>query len=155
LAEQSQCTKCKNKLLLKFSKFGAMLGCEKYPNCKEMVNIGKEIVKSEAKSLGEIDGCNILLKIGPYGPYIEQEKTPIKRAPIPKTWQKNIEEVELKHAKFLLSLPLKLGLHEDDEVSIGIGRFGPFMKYKNKFHSIKEPMEFTLADAITLIKLKS
>ena len=68
-----------------------------------------------------------------------------------------IETITLEDALKLFTLPKTLGTYKDQEVSIGIGRFGPFVKYGDKFVSIprnQDPHEVTLEDAIVLIKEK-
>jgi DNA topoisomerase-1 len=51
----------------------------------------------------------------------------------------NPAEVDLKQALDLLSLPKTIGQHPKtgEDIVVGIGRYGPFVKYQNKFHSIK------------------
>ena len=69
----------------------------------------------------------------------------------------SIETMTLEEALKLFTLPKTLGTYKDQEVSIGIGRFGPFVKYGDKFVSIprnQDPHEITLEEAIVLIKEK-
>lgn len=79
------CPVCANgKLGLKLSKFGAFMGCSNYPDCKHTMKIfdhsqdssddsdENKKPKFEPRSLGMDDlGREILVKIGPYGPYLE------------------------------------------------------------------------------------
>ena len=55
----------------------------------------------------------------------------------------------------LFKFPRKLGNFEDKEISIGIGRFGPYIKHNNNFVSLKkgedDPGTITLDTAIQRI----
>ena len=75
------CPTCNSgKLGLRLGKFGAFIGCSNYPECKNTMQIfeegeeGKEKKPQfEPRSLG-IDpksGFEVMVKIGPYGPYLE------------------------------------------------------------------------------------
>ena len=75
------CPTCNSgKLGLRLGKFGAFIGCSNYPECKHTMQIfeegeeGKEKKPQfEPRSLG-IDpksGFEVMVKIGPYGPYLE------------------------------------------------------------------------------------
>ncbi len=69
----------------------------------------------------------------------------------------SIETMTLEEALKLFTLPKTLGTYKEQQVSIGIGRFGPFVKYGDKFVSIprnQDPHEITLEEAIVLIKEK-
>jgi DNA topoisomerase-1 len=57
----------------------------------------------------------------------------------------------------LFRLPLTLGEYEGQEVSVNIGRFGPYVKFGEQFVSIpkgEEPLELDIDRAITLIEEK-
>jgi DNA topoisomerase-1 len=76
------CPTCNNgKLGLRLGKFGAFIGCSNYPQCKHTMQIfteegeeSREIKPQfEPKSLGKDPktGYEVMVKIGPYGPYLE------------------------------------------------------------------------------------
>ncbi len=69
----------------------------------------------------------------------------------------SMETITYEEAMKLFELPKTLGEYEGKEVTIGIGRFGPYVKYDDKFISIPrgtDPMEVKMEDAIALIKEK-
>lgn len=69
----------------------------------------------------------------------------------------SIETITLEDALKLFTLPKTLGTYNGQEVSVGLGRYGPFVKYGDKFVSIPrnmDPHEVSLEDAIVLIKEK-
>ncbi|MEG8230167.1 type I DNA topoisomerase [Candidatus Rickettsia tasmanensis] len=170
--ESKVCPSCNTgELSLKLGKFGAFLACSNYPECtfrKSIVsgndnneNEGEPAaMPNENKVLGtDKDGVEIYLKKGPYGPYIqlgEQEgKVKPKRSPVPASLNQN--DITLDIALKLLSLPLKIGIHKDsdEEIMIGYGKFGPYIKYMGKFISVQKKYDFlnlSLDDAMKLIE---
>ena len=49
-----------------------------------------------------------------------------------------METITLEEALGLFKFPRKIGQYEDKDVSIGIGRFGPYIKHNNVFVSLKK-----------------
>ena len=118
-------------------------------------------------------GRDIFLKNGRFGPYLQFEIVPevkeekskgkrkkkkenenLKNVSIPKGL--NIEEVDLEKAKYLCSLPKVLGKHPElnEDITVNIGRFGPYLKCSNKsarLESVEDLFTIGLNRAITLI----
>lgn len=99
----------------------------------------------------------IYVKNGRYGPYIqlgEGEKP--KRASLPQGLEPT--EVTIEQARFLLSLPLHLGHDvEGHDVSLGLGRFGPYVHAQKTYASLKSSdhlFSITLERAIELLNEK-
>lgn len=149
------CPQCSGTLGLKLGKFGAFVACSNYPECK----FNKKIISNKEDSFGEEKMENtfspkvigrsdkydtdIVLKKGPYGFYLEVNiDGKVKRSSVPKNI--SIEDVDINLAEFLISLPKVLGQHPDDgaDISISIGKFGPYIKHNNKFVSVKDFDEF-------------
>jgi len=66
----------------------------------------------------------------------------------------SLEKITFEEALSLFKMPKDLGEFENKNVSVGIGRFGPFVKHNSKFTSLKktdDPMTITLERAIELI----
>lgn len=178
--EKRKCPKCgTGKLGLRLGKFGAFIGCSNYPTCDYTRQILTEDEKKEqaenagndndygqgnkpqfeTKILGQDEetGEDITLRKGPYGFYLQigeqKGKVKPKRAAIPKGT--NIDDVDITKAKTLLSLPKTLGKHPEtgEDITTGIGRYGPYVAHNKKFHSLKNQSVFdvTLEDAIELI----
>jgi DNA topoisomerase-1 len=59
----------------------------------------------------------------------------------------------------LFRLPRSVGEYEGEDLVIGIGKFGPYVRHKNKFYSLKkgvdDPYEITRDRAIGLILEKA
>jgi DNA topoisomerase-1 len=121
----------------------------------------------EPEVLGEdpVTGQPVLLKVGPYGPYIQlghngdaadsgkKAKKP-KRVSLLKGMDPNT--LDLETALKLLSLPRTLGTHPETgkDVKAGVGRYGPFIVHDGKFVSLKPPddvLEVTLERALELL----
>jgi DNA topoisomerase-1 len=154
VGENISCPKCENgQLQIKNSKFGAFIGCSKYPDCtytKELEGMAedeetqgngsleKQPTNNNNKLLGNTeDGKEIYLKKGPYGYYVEKtDKTP-KRTGLPANIKP--EDITLAKALLLLELPKKL----DSEITFSIGKFGPYLQKGKSFYSYKEDI-FTI-----------
>lgn len=105
------------------------------------------------------DGKPIAARMGRYGPMVQigsqtdEEKPKFARL---KATQ-SIETISLEEAMELFKLPLNLGEHEGQEVSVNIGRFGPYVKWGEQFISLpkgEEPTEVDLPRAIEVIQAK-
>ena len=82
----------------------------------------------------------VLIRKGPYGPYIqlgddEQEGKP-KRISLPKGMMP--ESVDLDKAQALLALPRSVGLHPETgtEIKANIGRYGPYVQHGRVYASL-------------------
>ena len=68
---------CGGELSLKVGRFGAFIGCSKYPECKftrplSRIKAAQEDFMSEPKEIGSTDeGMKIILKKGRFGPYLQ------------------------------------------------------------------------------------
>ena len=84
-----------------------------------------------------------------------KSKTPAvkpKRVAVPKFVDSSA--VDIKTAIMLLQLPKTIGLHNNSEVKIGIGRFGPYILFEGKYSSIKKPetmFTMSLDEAVQII----
>jgi len=161
-----KCPKCETgNLHLKIGKYGAFLGCERYPECTYIQKIGDqtETATEEAgeypKPLGlDLGGQEITVRKGPYGFYVQQEpvgaKDKPKRASLAK--DQNPQTITLEEALKLLEFPKVLGAHPEtqEEISVGVGRFGPYVKHGTKYISLKgrSLSEVTLEIALDIIK---
>ena len=70
---------------------------------------------------------------------------------------KSIETITLEEALELFKLPREVGEYEGSPVTIGAGRFGPYVLHNRKYVSIpkdEDPMSITLDRAIELINEK-
>ncbi len=115
---------------------GAFIGCGNYPECRftRAISGTDEGGTSDGRVLGAVDGVEISLRTGRFGPYVQQgeasESLPKPpRSILPKGWA--AEALTLERAVELLSLPRIVGMHPEDGavVEAAIGRFGPYVKH--------------------------
>jgi len=115
---------------------------------------------NEDRELGKDtdSGETVLVKNGPYGPYVQLGETS-KRKGIPKGTI--AEEVDLEMGLKLLSLPRTLGKHPEtgEEVKADYGRFGPYVtagKGKNgTIPPTMSPLTIELVEAVELISKRN
>ena len=66
----------------------------------------------------------------------------------------SIETVTLEQVLELFKLPRMLGQYEDEPVTVGSGRFGPYVLHKNFYTSLPKgtnPLTITIGEAVQLI----
>ena len=98
----------------------------------------------------------VYVKIGRFGPVVQIGKADDKEKPqfahMPK--ELSMEAITLEQALELFKLPRMLGEYEGEPVTIGAGRFGPYILHAGKYTSLPKgtnPMTVTIADAVRLI----
>ncbi len=104
-------------------------------------------------------GREVSVRLGRYGPHaqigtVEEEEKPEFAGLVP---GQRLETITLEEALELFKLPRELGFTPDGEaVSASIGRFGPYIRYGNKFVSLKDedPHTVPLSRALELIAAK-
>jgi DNA topoisomerase-1 len=105
------------------------------------------------------EGKPITARMGKYGPMVQigsstdEEKPKFARL---KAGQ-SIETIRFEDAIELFKLPLTLGEYKELEVSVNIGRFGPYVKWGEQFISIpkgEEPTDVDLSRAVEIIEAK-
>ena len=118
---------------------------------------GERILGTDPKT-----GRQVSVKIGRYGPLAqlgaanpEEEDEKPEFASL-RTGQ-HLETITLDEALDLFKLPRDLGEYENKKVTVGIGRFGPYIRHDNKFVSLgkeDDPLTVDLQHAIQLIEGK-
>ncbi|WP_251621050.1 type I DNA topoisomerase [Odoribacter lunatus] len=115
-------------------------------------NSGERILGEDPKS-----GEKVSVRIGRFGPMAQIGEGETARYAGLRKGQL-METITLEETLELFKFPRKLGTYEDKEVSVGIGRFGPYIKHNNSFVSLKkgedEPGTITLETAILRIEEK-
>src|SRR5690625_915472 len=116
--------------------------------------VGERILGTDPKT-----GKPVSARLGRYGPMIqigsvEDEEKP-KFAGIPK--DRSIQNITFEEAMDLFKLPKELGEYKGVTVVTNNGRYGPYVRYGNKFVSLaknEDPLDVDLERAIELIKAK-
>ncbi len=104
-------------------------------------------------------GQPVTVKIGRFGPLVQVGGNDGDEKPRFASLQKgqSVETITLEEALKLFKTSRSLGEYEGEAVSVGSGRFGPYIKHSGKFISIPKDMDataVTLDDAIALIEAK-
>lgn len=161
---QRKCLSCgSEKIAVKIGKFGAYVQCndcstniaiDKYLG-ENMKNTGSPENPVNLDGLMGVDsiGNKIFKKTGRFGDYVEQQSesgVSIKRSSIPKF----IEDLNLETAIKLLSLPKEIGENDGEKITVGIGKFGPYLLYSGKYYTLsKDPgfLDIATPEAIEII----
>lgn len=105
-------------------------------------------------------GEPVIVKIGRYGPMAQIGEAQNGGKPRFARLAKGqlLETITMEEALNLFALPRDLGEFENSKVSVGVGRFGPYVRHNNAFYSMKkgvdDPMTISLERAETIIKEK-
>jgi DNA topoisomerase-1 len=127
---------------------------DKAMNSRNEHKAGERQLGSDPKT-----GKPVFVKIGRFGPVVQigtaEDKEKPQFAQLPK--ELSLETVTLKEALELFKLPREIGTYEGKTVTIGAGRFGPYVLHDKKYTSLPkdaDPMAITLEEAIKLIEEK-
>ena len=130
------------------------------PEVKEVLEARNQH-KAGERNLGNDPktGKPVFVKIGRFGPVVQigsaEDKDKPQFAQLPS--DKSIETITLEEALELFKLPRELGDYEGITVTVGSGRYGPYILHNRKYVSIPkedDPLTITLVRAIELIKEK-
>ena len=162
------CPTCsEGRLSLKTSRFGAFIGCSRYPDCRYTRPVSAPDAEGGSagggdRELGQdpVSSAPVHLKIGRFGPYVElsvPDADKPRRSSLPKGWSP--ASIDLERALRLLSLPREVGVHPEDgkPISAGLGRFGPFVSHAGTYANlsdIEEVFDVGLNRAIALLAEK-
>lgn len=119
-----------------------------------------ERIKGERElGVDEESGKKIVARMGRFGPMVQIGDATDEEKPRFAALRKDqsIETITLEEALDLFKLPRTLGEWEGQEVSVNVGRFGPYVKYGEQFISIprgEEPLDVTMERALQLIREK-
>ena len=125
----------------------------------------ESVDRSEATGARELgtdpkSGKPISVRLGRYGPYaqIGDKDTDEKLQFASLRPGQSMHTITLEEALELFKLPRKLGQAENgDEVSVGVGRFGPFVKQGSTYASLKpedDPYTIELPRALQIVQEK-
>lgn len=133
---------------------------------KKFHPVVEETLKNSERQVGErvlgVDpksGRQLSVKIGRFGPIAqigtsEEEEKPTF-ASLRKT--QSIESITLEEALELFKLPREIGEFESKDMTVAVGRFGPYIRHDGKFYSLSkadDPLEITAERAVEIIEAK-
>jgi DNA topoisomerase-1 len=105
-------------------------------------------------------GKKMSVRIGRYGPFVQvgenatDEDKEYKPLYASLRTGQSIETISLEEALELFKLPKKVGVFEDKDMTVAIGRFGPYIRHNSAFISLPkeiDPLDVTEEQAIELI----
>lgn len=125
--------------------------------------LGKKVNKTGVRFLGNHPetGEPVTVRMGRFGPIVQIGNSDNGGKPRFARLTKNqlIETITLEEALKLFSFPRSLGFMEDSEIVVGLGKFGPYIRFKNKFFSLKkgvdDPYLLTFERAVEIINEKN
>ncbi len=127
-----------------------------------------DILKERVLGKDPTTGLEVIVRTGRFGPYVQLGRLD-PNAPKPKKGEKKVKKESLKTASLpkhiliddatmeqamsLLAFPRKLGVHDGGEVTVFLGRFGPYVKWGEKTASLGEidPGSVTLQQAVQYV----
>ena len=167
-SDPRECPLChQGQLSLKTSRFGAFIGCSRYPECKYTRPVASPDAADGGAESGDRElgvdpatGQPVHLKIGRFGPYVETtppDADKPKRSSLPKGWSP--ASIDLEKALRLLSLPRDVGPHPEDGkmITASLGRYGPFVAHAGTYANvadIEEVFDVGLNRAVALLAEK-
>jgi DNA topoisomerase-1 len=106
-------------------------------------------------------GEPVTVRMGRFGPVaqIGNSDNGIKPRFASLTKNQLLETITLEEALNLFRLPRSLGMHESEDMVVGTGKFGPYVRHKGKFYSLKkgvdDPYTLTIERALEIINEKN
>ena len=140
------CPLCgEGQLSLKLGKYGAFIGCSRYPECKfsrVLAPSGAEALEGDrpgVRVLGQdpATGEEITLRNGRFGEYMQQgEGEKPKRSSLPNGL--SADDVTLEKALALLALPREVARHptSGEPILAGIGRYGSYVQHGKTYANL-------------------
>ena len=106
--------------------------------------------------IDEASGKKVIARMGRYGPMAQigevgDEEKP-RFAKLKNT--QSIETISFEEAMELFKLPRQLGKFEEEEVTVNIGRFGPYIAHNKNFYSLGkelDPYSISFEEAVPII----
>ncbi|MDE7304691.1 MAG: type I DNA topoisomerase [Alistipes sp.] len=114
--------------------------------------------KSQARILGNDPktGHAVKARIGRYGPMVEIEGAEGEKSRFASLKKGQlIESITLEEALALFALPRTLGEIEGEELAVGIGKYGPYVRYGKSFASLAkgdDPYTITYDRAVEVVR---
>lgn len=121
--------------------------------------------KNSKKATGErllgvdpVSGRNVYARLGRFGPMVQIGEADNEEKPKFASLQagQSMDEISLNEALDLFKLPREIGEFEGEKLTIGIGKFGPYVRHGKSYVSLGEedPMTVGKETAIKLILQK-
>jgi len=132
------------------------------PFHKEVENTIENADRASSERILGVDpqtGKQVSVRIGRFGPLVQIGAADDEEKPVFASLRTGqmIETISLEDALELFKLPKKIGHYEEKDMTVAIGRFGPYIRHNNAFYSLPkglDPMDVNEEQAIEIIELK-
>jgi DNA topoisomerase-1 len=125
----------------------------------DRANGGREL------GVDEKSGKMVSVRIGRYGPFVQigdsenKENPEAQEKPLYASLRTGqmMETITLEEAMELFKLPKKVGFFEDKDMTVAIGKFGPYIRHNSAFYSLPkgiDPLDVLEEQAIEIIQEK-
>lgn len=111
------------------------------------------------RTVGVLDGEEMVVNVGRFGPYVRYKG---KFYSIPKTEniltiseERCLEIIQQKNEDDAKKAPVIIGTHNNMDISVAVGRYGPYVSYNKHFYSLPSDTDIhkvTLEQALETIK---
>jgi len=106
-----------------------------------------------------VSGKPVSVRIGKFGPLVQIGSPDDEEKPRFASLRKGqmIETITFEDAMELFKLPKKVGVFEEKEMTVAIGRFGPYIRHNSAFYSLPkgvDPLDVTEEECIQIIQEK-
>ncbi len=130
-----------------------------HKNIRQTQQTSQRTTGSRLLGVDPQSGKNVYAKIGRYGTLVQIGETNSDEKPRFASMKKgqSIESIILDEALGLFALPRTLGQFEGKDVTVSIGKFGPYVRFGGKFYSLgknDDPYDVELERAIEIVKIK-
>lgn len=140
----------------------AMLEAFYHPFHKEVQDTLENAERANNERILGVDpetGKQVSVRVGRFGPLVQIGAADDEEKPRFASLRKGqmIETITFEEAMDLFKLPKKVGEYEDKEMTVAIGRFGPYIRHNSAFYSLPkgvDPLDVTESQAIEIIEEK-
>ncbi|MFB9844626.1 type I DNA topoisomerase [Mucilaginibacter ginsenosidivorans] len=102
------------------------------------------------------NGKKVSVRIGRFGPFVQVGDSEGDEKPLYASLRagQSIETITMDEALELFKLPKKVGMFEDKDMTVAIGKFGPYIRHNGSFYSLPkdtDPHDVTEDQAVDII----
>ncbi len=115
--------------------------------------------------VGQFEGNDVIVSIGKFGPYVRLDKKFYSLSKNDDPYEVDLDrciqiikvkrEAEKEKERLRTIYPHEIGVHEGDIVSSNIGRYGPYLTYRNENFRLPkntDPLSMSIEEAVEVIK---
>jgi DNA topoisomerase-1 len=128
-----------------------------HANVEDTIENSERITGERILGADPVSGWQVSVRMGRFGPIaVKTNLEDAEAKPLYANLRQgmHIEQLTFEDAMELFKLPREVGMFEEKDMVIGVGRFGPYVRHDGKFVSLKkeqDPLAITSEEAIELI----